>query len=433
MASARSSERSLRASGATASRAASAGPPQRVRTRPVERAVGDDAMQPGRERARAIEAVEHADGLQERLLGDVLGRVRIARDEIGRAVGLPPVAAVELLDGARIAAAARTGRARARCASAAPARAQRCRRRRARPPCRPYGRHRPAGPWRACGDNSPRMEGIAGILLAGGRSQRMGRDKASLPWHGSTLARRAAGLLARVAEPPVIVVCAPEQELPPLPLWVQIVRDPEPGLGPLAGLASGLAAAGPRAEARCGLRRRRSARPSRRAGGAPRRARRRPRRSCRSRTALPQPLFAVYRTELAFLAAALVADGERRAAALGERSGARAVEPFELLVVDDIAAFDPGLASFSSFDDVGCLRRRAGGATAARDGHGRPRGPARAACLDSRPRAAPAARGRCAAASGRRPGRRRDAALRRRRARARLGLRPARAVRPRSA
>ena len=47
------------------------------------------------------------------------------------------------------------------------------------------------------------MEGVAGILLAGGRSQRMGRDKASLPWHGSTLARRAAGLLARCAEPPL--------------------------------------------------------------------------------------------------------------------------------------------------------------------------------------------------------------------------------------
>ena len=65
----------------------------------------------------------------------------------------------------------------------------------------------------------------------------------------------------------------------------------------------------------------------------------------------PQPLFAVYRTELAFLAAALVADGERRASSLGERCGARVVEPFELLVVDDIAAFDPGLASFLSFDD----------------------------------------------------------------------------------
>ena len=67
--------------------------------------------------------------------------------------------------------------------------------------------------------------------------------------------------------------------------------------------------------------------------------------------ALPQPLFAVYRTELAFLAAALVADGERRASELGVRAGARIVEPFELLVVDDVAAFDPALASFLSFDD----------------------------------------------------------------------------------
>ena len=66
----------------------------------------------------------------------------------------------------------------------------------------------------------------------------------------------------------------------------------------------------------------------------------------------PQPLFAVYRTELAFLAAALVADGERRASQLGERAGARIVEPFELLVVDDVAAFDPAFASFLSFDDA---------------------------------------------------------------------------------
>jgi molybdopterin-guanine dinucleotide biosynthesis protein A len=195
------------------------------------------------------------------------------------------------------------------------------------------------------------MEGIAGILLAGGRSQRMGRDKASLPWHGSTLARRAAGLLARCCEPPVIVVCAPEQELPPLPGWVEVVRDPEPGLGPLAGLAVGLGAAGPRAEAAavCAV----DAPLAHPAvltallgalGGSPA--------VVPLAAGLPQPLFAVYRTELAFLAAALVADGERRAAALGERAGARSVEPFELLVVDDIAAFDPGLASFRSFDDL---------------------------------------------------------------------------------
>ena len=194
------------------------------------------------------------------------------------------------------------------------------------------------------------MEGVAGILLAGGRSQRMGSDKASLPWHGSTLARRAAGLLARLAEPPVIAVCAPDQALPALPDWVEVVRDPQPGLGPLAGLAAGLAAAGPRAEvaAVCAvdsplghpavlaaLLGALGASPAVVPLGDGR----------------PQPLFAVYRTELAFLAAALVADGERRASQLGERAGARMVEPFELLVVDDVAAFDPALASFLSFDD----------------------------------------------------------------------------------
>jgi molybdopterin-guanine dinucleotide biosynthesis protein A len=194
------------------------------------------------------------------------------------------------------------------------------------------------------------MEGVAGILLAGGRSQRMGRDKASLPWHGSTLARRAVGLLARVAEPPVIVVCAPDQALPPLPDWVEVAYDPEPGLGPLAGLAVGLAAAGPRAEAAAvcavdaplahpvvlaALLGALAAAPA----------------VVPLRDGRPQPLFAVYRTELAFLAAALVADGERRASQLGERAGARLVEPFELLIVDDVAAFDPELASFLSFDD----------------------------------------------------------------------------------
>jgi molybdenum cofactor guanylyltransferase len=195
------------------------------------------------------------------------------------------------------------------------------------------------------------MEGVAGILLAGGRSQRMGRDKASLPWHGSTLARRAAGLLVRCAEPPVIVVCAADQELPPLPGWVEVVHDPAPGLGPLAGLAAGLAAAGPRAEvaAVCAVDAPLAHPAVMRAllgalGPSPA--------VVPLSEALPQPLFAVYRTELAFLAAALVADGERRASELGVRAGARIVEPFELLVVDDVAAFDPGFASFLSFDNA---------------------------------------------------------------------------------
>ncbi|MGH2888012.1 MAG: NTP transferase domain-containing protein, partial [Solirubrobacteraceae bacterium] len=34
----------------------------------------------------------------------------------------------------------------------------------------------------------------AAIILAGGRSSRMGSPKAALDWHGSTLLRRVTGL-----------------------------------------------------------------------------------------------------------------------------------------------------------------------------------------------------------------------------------------------
>ena len=65
----------------------------------------------------------------------------------------------------------------------------------------------------------------------------------------------------------------------------------------------------------------------------------------------PQPLFAAYRTRRAALAALLVRWRAPRLRA--RRAGGRAhVEPFELLVVDDVAAYDPGLASFLSFDSA---------------------------------------------------------------------------------
>jgi hypothetical protein len=50
----------------------------------------------------------------------------------------------------------------------------------------------------------------AGVVLAGGRSSRMGTPKAALEWHGSTLLRRTAGILARVTDGPVVVVRAAE-------------------------------------------------------------------------------------------------------------------------------------------------------------------------------------------------------------------------------
>ncbi|SEG95540.1 molybdopterin-guanine dinucleotide biosynthesis protein A [Nonomuraea solani] len=76
----------------------------------------------------------------------------------------------------------------------------------------------------------------------------MGKPKAWLEWHGSTLLYRAAAVLARAVDGPVVVVAAPGQELPALPSGVAVAEDPVEGLGPMQGLAVGLAAVADRAE-----------------------------------------------------------------------------------------------------------------------------------------------------------------------------------------
>ena len=70
----------------------------------------------------------------------------------------------------------------------------------------------------------------------------MGASKAVLEWHGSTLLRHVAGLVARAVSGPVVVVRAPDQELLPLPSFVRVVDDEHEGRGPLQGIASGLSA-----------------------------------------------------------------------------------------------------------------------------------------------------------------------------------------------
>ena len=55
-------------------------------------------MQPGAERAPAIEAVERPDRREERFLGDVLGGRRVADDQVGGPVRAPPVPSIELLE-----------------------------------------------------------------------------------------------------------------------------------------------------------------------------------------------------------------------------------------------------------------------------------------------------------------------------------------------
>src|SRR3954464_15210538 len=87
----------------------------------------------------------------------------------------------------------------------------------------------------------------AGIVLAGGRSSRMGSPKAALEWHGSTLLGGWVGIVGRGVDGPVVVVRAPGQELPTLPDGVEVVDDAREGRGPLQGLAAGLAAVRDRA------------------------------------------------------------------------------------------------------------------------------------------------------------------------------------------
>ena len=93
----------------------------------------------------------------------------------------------------------------------------------------------------------PERATTAGIVLAGGRSTRMGRPKAELEWHGSTLLHRVCGLIRRVVDGPVVVVRAPGQGLPPLPPGVELAQDAHGGRGPLQGLAAGLSAVDGRA------------------------------------------------------------------------------------------------------------------------------------------------------------------------------------------
>jgi molybdopterin-guanine dinucleotide biosynthesis protein A len=76
----------------------------------------------------------------------------------------------------------------------------------------------------------------------------MGRPKSGLEWHGSTLLRRTAGIVARATSGPVVVVRAPGQDLPELPEGILVADDPREGKGPLQGIAAGLAALNGHAE-----------------------------------------------------------------------------------------------------------------------------------------------------------------------------------------
>ena len=64
------------------------------------------------------------------------------------------------------------------------------------------------------------------IVLCGGKSSRMGRDKATLPFGPEQMLERVVRLVSQVAHPNnVVVVSAKEQQLPELPEQIIITRD----------------------------------------------------------------------------------------------------------------------------------------------------------------------------------------------------------------
>jgi molybdopterin-guanine dinucleotide biosynthesis protein A len=82
---------------------------------------------------------------------------------------------------------------------------------------------------------------LSGVVLAGGRSQRMGRDKAFLTVDGQSLIRRQAGLLQTVGCTDLIISGRPDVDYG-VPA-TRTVFDHPSGAGPLAGLIAALEAA----------------------------------------------------------------------------------------------------------------------------------------------------------------------------------------------
>lgn len=80
--------------------------------------------------------------------------------------------------------------------------------------------------------------GIAGVVLTGGASRRMGRDKATLEVDGIAMARRVANALSAVSCTPILAVGGDSDRLRSLAL--PVLADRWPGEGPLGAIITAL-------------------------------------------------------------------------------------------------------------------------------------------------------------------------------------------------
>lgn len=199
----------------------------------------------------------------------------------------------------------------------------------------------------------------AGIVLAGGTSSRMGRDKAAMAWGETSLLRQVSDVLAEAVDGPVVVVRAVGQQLPGLAAGVETVADPHPQRGPVEGLAAGLRAVAGRADLAFVA-----------ATDLPflhpalvRRLltelRDHPEADVVAPVAdgHPQLLAAAYRTTCEPAVTRALASGERRLRTVVATLSTRLLTAEELLADPAVLAGDPDLSSFTNVNDPGQYAR----------------------------------------------------------------------------
>ncbi|MGD0892511.1 MAG: molybdenum cofactor guanylyltransferase [Terracidiphilus sp.] len=88
---------------------------------------------------------------------------------------------------------------------------------------------------------APQRPDVAGFVLAGGQSSRMGEDKALVQFAGRPLVERALETLRAAGLEPSIAGARSSAAIQSLKAFAPVVEDMEAGLGPLSGICTALA------------------------------------------------------------------------------------------------------------------------------------------------------------------------------------------------
>ena len=82
------------------------------------------------------------------------------------------------------------------------------------------------------------MEAITGIILAGGKSTRMGTDKGLMPFKGKPMIQHVIDPMAKICKRILVVTSNPMYGM----FGFELVKDEQPDYGPVMGVLSGLKA-----------------------------------------------------------------------------------------------------------------------------------------------------------------------------------------------